>query len=189
MPYEELRNYFRKHFGAKNFTKEVDYLTKYVYGRTTTKRQLSPYNCSTIIYENAPQAGDVHGCPFMHFDDENLNNLLRNFGTKREEVIVNSNSRRSCARLFNRRHHCDEMKIINSPTEYFLKSAKLLNEIDNQEEQFNESLINYKNLPNYEQLIAKTNLIHNLSNLSISEQFDDSFDDIDYDRLRRLLKQ
>ena len=73
--------FFQRHFTAitaDQFQKEYSYNIRYNYGKEGKRKSRDPYSCAAIIHGNAPsQSGDHHGCPYKHYDDDHLANLLQ----------------------------------------------------------------------------------------------------------------
>ena len=80
MTMEESLIFFQREFSkimtAEQFQKGYSYNIRHMYGKEGKRASYTPYNCQKIILGNFPQAGDHHGCPFKHYDDDNLSSLL-----------------------------------------------------------------------------------------------------------------
>ncbi|KAJ1513337.1 hypothetical protein HMI54_003883 [Coelomomyces lativittatus] len=66
---------FRK-FTPEQFQKNYAYHIRYNYGLEGKRSNYAPYHCTKIITTNAPSTGDHHGCPFKHFSNDRLRQLL-----------------------------------------------------------------------------------------------------------------
>lgn len=63
------------------FNKEYRYNVRHAYGDVggdANRRGggYSPFGCQKILTEHPPGPGEAHGCPYRHFDAENLSSLL-----------------------------------------------------------------------------------------------------------------
>ena len=80
MSLEESMTFFQTHFtklvSTDVFQKQYAYTIRHLYGKEGQRRDKRPYNCTKIIFEQPPQAGQVHGCPYKHYDADNLSALL-----------------------------------------------------------------------------------------------------------------
>ena len=77
---EESLLFFQREFGkimtAEQFNKNYSYNIRHMYGKEGKRASYTPYNCTKIILGNPPNAGDNHGCPYRHYDDEHLSALM-----------------------------------------------------------------------------------------------------------------
>lgn len=74
------------------FNKEYRYNVRHVYGDVggdSNRRSggYSPYSCQKILTEHAPGPGEAHGCPYRHFDMDNLSTLLQGMGVTDKAVV------------------------------------------------------------------------------------------------------
>ncbi|KAL9120512.1 MAG: hypothetical protein Q9187_002936, partial [Circinaria calcarea] len=74
------------------FNKEYRYNIRYAYGdvggdATRRGRGYSPYSCQKILTESQPGSGQSHGCPYRHFNIENLTTLLQATGVHDRDVL------------------------------------------------------------------------------------------------------
>ncbi len=80
MTLEESLLFFQHEFGKimsnEQFQKNYSYNIRHMYGKEGKRASYTPYNCQKIILGQPPQAGEHHGCPFRHYDVENLSSLL-----------------------------------------------------------------------------------------------------------------
>lgn len=80
MSMEDALLFFQRHFSivtGEKFQKEYAYGIRHMYGKEGKRASYTPYNCSKIIMGNAPNAGDHHGCPYRHYDEQSLRSLLQ----------------------------------------------------------------------------------------------------------------
>jgi hypothetical protein len=47
----------------------------------------SPFSCQKILTEHPPGPGEAHGCPYRHFDLENLTALVQAMGVSDRSVL------------------------------------------------------------------------------------------------------
>jgi DNA primase large subunit len=74
------------------FNKEYKYNVRHVYGEVggdSNRRGggYSPFGCQKILMEHPPGSGDAHGCPYRHFNMENLSTLLQGMGVTDRGVL------------------------------------------------------------------------------------------------------
>lgn len=74
------------------FNKGYRYNVRHVYGDVggdSNRRSggYSPYSCQKILTEHAPGNGEAHGCPYRHFDEQNLMTLLEGVGISDKGVL------------------------------------------------------------------------------------------------------
>lgn len=58
------------------FMKDYVYGFKHMYGKEGARKNYTPYSCMKIIMGPPPASGNVHGCPYKHASDLQLNALL-----------------------------------------------------------------------------------------------------------------
>lgn len=74
------------------FNKDYRYNVRHVYGDVggdSNRRGggYSPFSCQKILTEHLPGPGEAHGCPYRHFDLENLTGLLQGMGVSDRGVL------------------------------------------------------------------------------------------------------
>jgi len=95
MSMEESLIFFQRIFSklmtAEQFQKNYSYNIRHMYGKEGKRANYTPYNCTKIVLGNPPQTnGDHHGCPYKHYDDDNLSALLgkMNIGTPADRDAI-----------------------------------------------------------------------------------------------------
>ncbi|KAI9155209.1 putative DNA primase large subunit [Paramyrothecium foliicola] len=74
------------------FNKEYRYNVRHVYGdvggdSNRRGRGYSPFSCQKILTEHPPGPGEAHGCPYRHFNLENLTALMQGMGVSDKGVM------------------------------------------------------------------------------------------------------
>lgn len=95
MSMEESLVFFQREFSkimtSEQFHKNYAYNVRHMYGKEGKRASYTPYNCQKIIMGQAPQAGDHHGCPYRHYDDQHLASLLQKMSigtpTERGDIL------------------------------------------------------------------------------------------------------
>ncbi|KAH6669180.1 eukaryotic and archaeal DNA primase [Plectosphaerella plurivora] len=134
------------------FNKEYRYNVRHSYGdvggdSNRRGRGYSPFSCQKILTEHPPGPGEAHGCPYRHFDLENLNALVQSMGVSDRSVMQgvkeDKDSQRfhmACNRVFDHLHKQEirkakdegiytsaQLETIVHPNEYFKRSYLLKN--------------------------------------------------------------
>lgn len=95
MSMEESLLFFQKEFTrimtSEKFQKDYSYNIRHMYGKEGKRTNYTPYSCTKIILGTPPSAGDHHGCPYKHYDDDHLSALLGKLkigsASERSEII------------------------------------------------------------------------------------------------------
>jgi hypothetical protein len=77
---DDSLDFFQRHFTAvtgEEFQKQYAYSLRHVFGKEGKREKKRAYGCSKIIGGDAPSAGQYHGCPYKHFDEDHLSQLLQ----------------------------------------------------------------------------------------------------------------
>lgn len=74
------------------FNKEYRYNVRHAYGDVggdSNRRGggYSPFSCQKILTEHPPGPGEAHGCPYRHFNMENLTALMQSMGVSDRAVL------------------------------------------------------------------------------------------------------
>ncbi|KAK1760649.1 DNA primase large subunit [Echria macrotheca] len=152
---DECLTFWRQGFSKitdDTFNKEYRYNIRHVYGDVggdSNRRSggYSPYSCQKILTEHAPGPGEAHGCPYRHFNMENLAALLQATGVSDRAVLqgVKEDKEKqkfhlACNRVFEYVHRneikrakdegvmsANQLETIVHPNEYFKRSYLLKN--------------------------------------------------------------
>ncbi|KAI0470983.1 DNA primase, large subunit [Xylariaceae sp. FL0804] len=139
-------------FTDDKFNKEYRYNVQHAYGDKggdSNRRSggYSPFSCQKILMENPPGPGDAHGCPYRHFNLENLTALLQAVGVTDRAVLhgvkqdkESQKFHMACNRVFEYAHQKEikrakdegvmtsaQLETIVHPNEYFKRSYLLKN--------------------------------------------------------------
>ncbi|KAH9909904.1 DNA primase, large subunit [Xylariomycetidae sp. FL2044] len=134
------------------FNKEYRYNVRHTYGDVggdSNRRSggYSPFSCQKILTEHPPGPGEAHGCPYRHFNLENLTALLQGVGISDRSVLQGVKEDKesqkfhmACNRVFDYVHKNEikkakdegimtsaQLETIVHPNEYFKRSYLLKN--------------------------------------------------------------
>ena len=92
---EESLMFWRSGFNKitdDTFNKEYRYNVRHAYGDVggdSNRRGggYSPFSCQKILTEHPPGPGEAHGCPYRHFNLENLTALVQSMGVSDRSVM------------------------------------------------------------------------------------------------------
>ncbi|KAK5087853.1 DNA primase subunit pri2 [Lithohypha guttulata] len=148
------------------FNKEYRYNVRHVYGdvggdANRRGRGYSPYSCQKILTEHPPGTNEAHGCPYRHFNIDNLTSMLQATGVHDREVLrgVKEDVEKkryhiACNRVFEWAHKVEikrvkddniwgpaELDTIVHPNTYFKRSylLKNLNSVPKQDVKMEDS--------------------------------------------------
>ncbi|EER29354.1 Eukaryotic-type DNA primase, large subunit family protein [Coccidioides posadasii C735 delta SOWgp] len=81
-----------RNFTDDEFNSKYKYNIRHAYGdvggdANRRGRGYPPYSCQKILTDNAPGAGQTHGCPYRHFSVDNLIALLQATGVNDRETL------------------------------------------------------------------------------------------------------
>lgn len=111
---EEVIQFFKKLVSrgpSSKKLKEYEYSIKHAYGLIGSKTEYSGFGCPKIIANSRPSKGDVHGCPYNYYGEDQLRKLLMSKLNNEMEVadILASNS--MGPKFGCRRYFCSKNKI------------------------------------------------------------------------------
>ncbi|ROV93059.1 hypothetical protein VSDG_07336 [Cytospora chrysosperma] len=152
---EECLVFWRRSFHKvtdDQFNKDYRYNVRHAYGEVggdSNRRGggYSPFSCQKILTEHPPGPGETHGCPYRHFDAENLTALLQSMGVSDRGVLIGVKEDKdkqkyhmACNRVFEHLHKAEikkakdegvmsagQLETIVHPNEYFKRSYILKN--------------------------------------------------------------
>lgn len=150
---EECLTFWRRGFSKisdDTFNKEYRYNVRHAYGDVggdSNRRGngYSPFSCQKILSEHPPGPGENHGCPYRHFNVENLTTLLQAVGVTDRSVLqgVKEDKEKqkphmACNRVFEHVHRKElqrakdegtmassELEMLVHPNAYFKRSYTL----------------------------------------------------------------
>ncbi|KAJ4145893.1 hypothetical protein LMH87_004724 [Akanthomyces muscarius] len=152
---EEALAFWRSSFHKitdDTFNKDYRYNVRHAYGDVggdSNRRGggYSSFSCQKILTEHPPGAGDAHGCPYRHFNLENLTALVQSMGVADRGVLQGVKEDKdtqkyhmACNRVFEHLHKqeikkakdegimtSNQLETIVHPNEYFKRSYLLKN--------------------------------------------------------------
>ncbi|KAK9442468.1 DNA primase large subunit [Metarhizium brunneum] len=152
---EECLMFWRSSFHKitdDQFNKDYRYNVRHAYGDVggdSNRRGggYSPFSCQKILTEHPPGPGEAHGCPYRHFDLENLTALVQAMGVSDRSVLQGVKEDKetqkyhmACNRVFEHLHKAEikkakdegvmtsnQLETIVHPNEYFKRSYLLKN--------------------------------------------------------------
>jgi DNA primase large subunit len=116
--------------GSK-FDKEYLYGINYTYGKCGNMKEKPCFKCETVINHPFPSGEELHGCPFRHYDQENLARMLQTYnidGKEKEDILAkakNADHQYACRGFFAAMHpgnDGDDMG--NHPLQYYQESVR-----------------------------------------------------------------
>lgn len=133
---EEALVFWRQGFSKctdDKFAKEYRYNVRYNYGLEGSRKNHKPYSCQQILTGPPPGAGQCHGCPYKHFNKENLTASLAKMGVSDPKVLKDVNElvttkhfHVACTRVFEVTNPNVVLnESISHPNMYFSKSLGL----------------------------------------------------------------
>ncbi|RWS19732.1 primase: variant-like protein, partial [Leptotrombidium deliense] len=135
---EDALKFFREEFINKitpeRFQRDYSYNIRYNYGKEGKKVDMSAYSCAKIIGGCAPQSSDTHGCPFRHFDIQNLRKMLTRYDISENEIdeivaiVEEKQYMKACSKYFEAKHKfpLQSDEFIYHPNQFYRESRRLL---------------------------------------------------------------
>lgn len=117
---------------AEKFEKRYAYNVRHSYGKEGKRANYTPHSCLKII-NTSVGPGENHGCPFKHYDVNNLRQKLQSYNLSVSDIseVVDLSSRGhyqlACTRYFEITHNVHNAKGINHPNLYFEESQNVIN--------------------------------------------------------------
>lgn len=127
---EFWRKEFTKKIPREKFDQNYKYNIRHLYGLEGHKKALSCFSCDKIINDNPPGPTEKHGCPFRHFDDAHLRNMLTNHGLKDVDIESifkersDKNYKVACSRYFEYTRGDQPSEIIHNPIHFYKESRR-----------------------------------------------------------------
>ena len=137
---DDALSFFREEFiqnmTPEKFAKEHSYNIRYNYGKEGKRVNLSAFSCSKILNGNQPGTGDSHGCPFKHFDTNNLTKLLKKHNIDDENLreMIELTSQQKYTTACSNYFACKNKNVkpgaeMIHPNLYFRESRKIANSV------------------------------------------------------------
>ncbi|KAM0751523.1 DNA primase large subunit [Meredithblackwellia eburnea MCA 4105] len=111
---EEALVFWRRSFSNitdDKFKKEYQYNIRHTFGLEGSRKSYAPKTCLQIITGPSPATGQVHGCPFRHFNEANLSAALSSMynlnAADQKEILKATKDHHyhvACTRLFEIQH-------------------------------------------------------------------------------------
>jgi len=126
------RSEFTKSMGADKFEKNYAYNIRHNYGKEGKRTDYTPYSCMKIIMSSAPAAGDAHGCPFRHSDQDTLRLRMHAYKvppkaiTEISQLVQGQHYQLACVKYFEATHDVDNADfVLSHPNQYYEKSREI----------------------------------------------------------------
>eukprot|EP00730_Choanoeca_flexa_P013220 TRINITY_DN5091_c0_g1_i2.p1 TRINITY_DN5091_c0_g1~~TRINITY_DN5091_c0_g1_i2.p1 ORF type:complete len:510 (+),score=121.63 TRINITY_DN5091_c0_g1_i2:46-1575(+) len=126
------RSEFSKAMSSDKFDKQYAYNIRHNYGKEGKRANYTPYSCMKIIMGTAPGSGDTHGCPFRHFDPQQLRDRLVSYRVPAKGInellnlVKGQHYQLACGRYYELTHDVENTNVvIQHPNQYFDESRKL----------------------------------------------------------------
>ena len=135
LPLEEALRFWRTEMAAHapgdKFDKEYMYNIRHNYGKEGKRQDYTPHSCASII-NTTPGVGQVHGCPYRLFSEDQLRASLSRLAVapvKAEEAVGKAKAghyQLACAAVWEGKMGCSCDTGINHPNQYYEESRKVL---------------------------------------------------------------
>lgn len=173
---ELFRQEFTKKIPREKFDRDYKYNIRHLYGMEGHKKALSCFSCDKIVNDNPPGPTEKHGCPFRHFDDNNLKSMITKHGLKEvdiESIFIQRNDKEyklACSHYFKSIKGKFPSEPIKTPIHYYYESMRHANRPHTPEGDLEASDQNMMIDDQKEESIRETKLIQ-------SQASDENWDD------------
>jgi DNA primase large subunit len=130
---EFWRKEFTKRIPNEKFERDYKYNIRHLYGKEgSNKNGLSCFSCDKII-NSVPGTAEKHGCPFKHFDDTHLKNMLNKHGLKEvdiESIVMKRNQadpKAACTAYFEYSKGHEMTDLVRNPIQFYYESRRMAN--------------------------------------------------------------
>ncbi|XP_064395296.1 DNA primase large subunit-like [Halichondria panicea] len=120
---------FVKKMEPEKFEKQYAYNVRHSYGKEGKRANYTPYSCLKIILSNNPGQGDHHGCPFRHWDDSHIRQMLTTHGVSHKGVtnitayLKDDHYQLACQKYYEITHAIEAAPFsLEHPSQYFRES-------------------------------------------------------------------
>ncbi|KAG5868126.1 hypothetical protein JTB14_004593 [Gonioctena quinquepunctata] len=133
---EFWKNEFTQDMSTELYLRKYLYLFKHQYGMVGGRIQYKPFTCKRI-QNYSPGPGHYHGCPFKHWNKENLMERLQDDGLLGHEIhnvgqqVDEGQYQNACTSYFCATHHVIRDDTIHSPNQYTADSFNINRDLDN----------------------------------------------------------
>lgn len=122
---------FCKKIDGDKFEKQYAYNVRHMFGQEGKRNDYRPWNCNKVLNQQNPAQGELHGCPFKTFGDDNLRNLLNGYGLTGSDIRIVMDKKKenlyqvACLRLYELSHkNAVAENVGNHPNSFFLSSLQ-----------------------------------------------------------------
>ena len=132
---DDAIEFWRKEFTKKipndKFERDYKYNIRHLYGKEGHKKSLTCFSCDKIINDSNPGPTEKHGCPFKHFGDDNLKELLKKYGVNAEADMEDIFSLKrekdfkgACSRFFEKAKGEAMTDVVKNPMQFYYESRR-----------------------------------------------------------------
>lgn len=150
LPLEEAIRFWRTEMApvapGDKFEKQYLYNIRHNYGKEGKRQDYTPSSCASII-STIPGPGQVHGCPYKVFSQDQLRAALSRLqvsGPKVDEAVKKASAghyQLACAAVWEGKMGCSCDTGINHPNQYYEESRKVLTKDDGDKEMEEDSMM------------------------------------------------
>lgn len=130
---EFWRREFTKKIPNDKFERDYKYNIRHLYGKEGHKKALSCFSCDKII-NDSPGPLDKHGCPFKHFNENNLTTMLTKHGLSALDIesimkhVSEKNYKQACYDYYTSSRGSQPTEpSIRNPIHFYYESKRLAN--------------------------------------------------------------